>query len=208
MKSITTYIKEALNSDIQNWLNDVYETNKTLIKNNKVTPIEIDVNKLNKPSKPFDYDQFINDPIFKKTIGDNLVGFTVTNQIISNLNKYLIDKNNNKELKPNCYPYWYSIPIDKNTQNTFFVGLCLYDRNITYLNNYLHLISIESSLFVKNSINLNKAILNDFSKVVKKVNSKYEGISANPIHPKMKAILIKLGFTPSHDNKDIFIYKI
>ena len=27
MKSITTYIKEALNSDIQNWLNDVYETN-------------------------------------------------------------------------------------------------------------------------------------------------------------------------------------
>ena len=142
MKSITTYIKEALNSDIQNWLNDVYETNKTLIKNNKVTPIEIDVNKLNKPSKPFDYDQFINDPIFKKTIGDNLVGFTVTNQIISNLNKYLIDKNNNKELKPNCYPYWYSIPIDKNTQNTFFVGLCLYDRNIIYLNNYLHLINI------------------------------------------------------------------
>ena len=205
MKSILLYIKEALKSDEQKWLNDVYKTNQTLVKDNKITPIEIDVKNLNKPVKPFEYDKFINDPVFKKIIEDNFVGFTVTNQLIKNANKYL--KDNDKELKPNCYPYWYSTQIDKNTQNVFFVGLCLYDKNVTYIDNYLHLISIESSLIVKDSAILNKAILNDFIKVMQKVN-KYSGISAKPTHPKMKAILLKLGFKISKDNKELLTYKI
>ena len=55
MKSITTYIKEALNSDIQNWLNDVYETNKNTVRL-MLTELEFENNKTINKQKPLTFD--------------------------------------------------------------------------------------------------------------------------------------------------------
>ena len=83
----------------------------------------------------------------------------------------------------------------------------MYDKNVTYIDSFIHLINIESSLIVSESLPLLKAMLNDFIKTINKEGN-YNGISAKPTHPKIKATLIKLGFRVSNDNKNLLVYKI
>ena len=200
MKDILTFITEALKSDVQKWLKQVYQTQQTLVKDNKVQPIQIDVKQLNKPKKSFLYEDITTDATFKSIVNDKQVGFVVTSQMLKNPNQYL--KDDDKELKPECYPYWY-----QEGDNIYFVGICMYDKEAKYIDNFIHLIDIESSLIVSDSAPLNKAILNDFIKLINKEGN-YQGISAKPTHPKMKANLIKLGFNSFKDNKEILTYKI
>ena len=201
MKQLLTYINEALKSDVQQWLKKVYQTQQTLVKDNKVQPLQVDVNKLNKPKKSFTFEDFSTDAIVKKILGDRQVGFTVTNQMIRNPKQYILD--DEKELNPECLPYWY-----QDRDNIYFVGICIFDKNVSYIDNFVHLISIESSLIVQESLPLNKAILADFVKFMEGEKQQFIGISAKPVHPKMKANLIKLGFNVSKDNKEILIYKL
>ena len=201
MKSLFTYLTEGLKSDVQQWLKNVYQTQQTLIKDNKVQPLQVDVNKLNKPKKSFTFEDFSTDAIVKKILGDRQVGFTVTNQMIRNPKQYILD--DEKELNPECLPYWY-----QDRDNIYFVGICIFDKNVSYIDNFVHLISIESSLIVQESLPLNKAILADFVKFMEGEKQQFIGISAKPVHPKMKANLIKLGFNVSKDNKEILIYKL
>jgi len=200
MKDILTFITEALKPDVQKWLKQVYRTQQILVKDNKVQPIQIDVKQLNKPKKSFLYEDITTDATFKNIINDKQVGFVVTSQMLKNPNQYL--KDDDKELKPECYPYWY-----QEGDNVYFVGICMYDKEVKYIDNFIHLIDIESSLVVSDSAPLNKAILNDFIKLINKEGN-YQGISAKPTHPKMKATLIKLGFNSFKDNKEILTYKI
>ena len=201
MKSLIRYIIEGLKSDVQQWLKKVYQTQQTLIKDNKVQPLQVDVNKLNKPKKSFTFEDFSTDAIVKKILGDRQVGFTVTNQMIRNPKQYILD--DEKELNPECLPYWY-----QDRDNIYFVGICIFDKNVSYIDNFVHLISIESSLIVQESLPFNKAILADFVKFMEGEKQQFIGISAKPVHPKMKANLIKLGFNVSKDNKEILIYKL
>lgn len=200
MKNLITYIVEKLKSDVQQWLKQVYNTQQSLIKDNKVEPINVDVNKLNKPQNPFLFKDFSTDTIVKQIVGNNHVGFTVINQMIRNPKQYLLDEN--KDLNPECMPYWYA-----DGENIYFVGLCIYDKNVSYVDNFVHLIAIESSLIVAESLVLNKAILNDFIKLVN-VDGQYQGITVKPTHPKMKANFIKLGFKSLNENKEILTYKL
>jgi hypothetical protein len=200
MKSLFTYLIEGLKSDVQQWLKNVYQTQQSLVKDNKVQPIQVDVNKLNKPKKAFEFEDFSTDAIAKKIVGDRQVGFVVTNQMIRNPKQYIQDEN--KELKPECLPYWY-----QEGENIYFVGICIYDKQVSYIDNFVHIIGIESSLIVAESAPLLKAILNDFIKFIGKEGN-FTGISAKPTHPKMKANLIKLGFNSFKDNKEILTYKL
>jgi len=206
MKNLINYIIEALNinerlnTDVQQWIKKVYDTQQALIKDNKVEPIEVDINKLNKPNKTFTFEDFSTDTVVKNIIGDKQVGFVVVNQMIRNPKQYVLDEN--KQMNPECLPYWYS-----NGNNIYFVGLCIFDKTVSYLDNFVHLIAIESSLIVEESLILNKAILNDFIKLVN-ADGHYQGISVKPIHPKMKANFIKLGFNPLKENKEILTYKL
>lgn len=202
MRSLYSYIIEALKQDVQKWLKQVLDTQQSLVKDNKLQPIEVDVKKLNKPKKPFEYDQYAGDPVFKKLVLNNVIGFTVTGQMLKVPGKYL--KDGDKEYKPNCYPYWYS----SEENNVYFVGICMYDQNIQYIENYLHVINIESSLIVTDSTVLNKAMLSDFGKTMKKANGNIIGFTAKPQHPKAKAALLKMGFNTSKENKEILVYKI
>ena len=213
MKTIITYIKESLYNqysyisenlkpDIQKFVQNVYNAELKLIQNNKIEPIEFDVKKLNKPKSEFLYDNYYNDKQFKMIIDNKIFGFVVISQMLKQVNQYLIDED--KELKPSAYPYWY-----QGDKGVYCIGMCLFDKNIAYKENYLTLCAIESSLFVKNYQDLNKAILNDFIKEIPKMGQ-YEGIAIKPLHPKMKAQIMKMGFkvdTESED-KDILIYKV
>ena len=200
MKKLVSYIIEKLNADIEKWLESVYNTQQNLIKDNKIQPIIVDAKKMNKPKKPFSFNDFSSDTIVKKIVGDRKVGFTVINQMIRNPKQYLID--NEKKLNPECYPYWY-----QDGENIYFIGLCIYDKTVSYLDNFIHLIAIESSLPVNNSSEVNKAILSDFIKMAS-INGTYKGITVKPLHPKMKANFIKLGFKVLNDNKEILTYKL
>ena len=200
MISILAYIHESLKTDIQKCLKDIYQTQQSLIKDNKLQPIQVDTSKLNKPKKSFIFDEYATDETFKKIINNKQVGFTVASQMLRIPNQYL--KDDDKEYKPDCIPYWY-----KDDKNVYFVGLCMYDKNVTYIDSFIHLINIESSLIVSESLPLLKSILNDFIKTINKEGN-YNGISAKPTHPKIKATLIKLGFNASNDNKNILTYKI
>ena len=201
MISILAYIHESLKTDIQKWLKDIYQTQQSLIKDNKLQPIQVDTSKLNKPKKSFIFDEYATDETFKKIINNKQVGFTVASQMLRIPNQYL--KDDDKEYKPDCIPYWY-----KDDKNVYFVGLCMYDKNVTYIDGFIHLINIESSLIVSESLPLLKAMLNDFiNKIINKLGN-YNGISAKPTHPKIKATLIKLGFSVSKDNKNLLVYKI
>ena len=48
-----------------------------------------------------------------------------------------------------------------------------------------------------------------YDTVEKEIGSEpIKGLAAKPIHPKMKSILLKLGFIINTDNKDILLYKL
>ena len=223
MKQLRQYILESLKSDVSKWLKEVYNTMQSLIKDNKLQPIDIDVNNLAKPKQSFEFDDFANDQIVKKIVSDKVIGFTVTNQMLQMPKKYLVDTNGTeeKELKPKLFPYWYRPPVQKNEANeedtkvsndnidpTYFVGIIMYDQNVTYVDGFIHLVGIETSLCVKESTPVLKAMLNDWALHYINKEGNYQGISAKPVHPKMKAILTKLGFSSMKDNKDILTYKL
>ena len=225
MKNLRQFICEALKRDIVAWLQEVYDTMQKLIKNNKLEPLDVDVKQLNKPQKPFQFDDFANDQTVKKIMADKQIGFTVTNQMFRMPKKYLIDNSGEeeKELKPKIMPYWYRPPQEKNEAKaeeetnkqttdaidpTYFVGIILYDTSVSYVDNFAHIVGIEASLCVKESTPLLKAMLNDWALHTLNKEGEYTGLTAKPIHPKMKAILTKLGFSSMKDNKDILTYKL
>ena len=125
--------------------------------------------------------------------------------MLQNPNKYLVDKSGEeeKELKPECLPYWY-----QQDNNIYFIGIVMYDSSVTYIDEFAHLVDIETSLCVSESVPVLKAMLNDFALHYLNKKGNYKGLTAKPEHPKMKAILNKLGFNPFKDNKDILIYKL
>ena len=71
MKSLLTYLTEGLKSEYQQWFKKVYQTQQSLIKDNKVQPIQVDVGKLNKPKRTFTFEDFSTDTVVKKIVGDN-----------------------------------------------------------------------------------------------------------------------------------------
>lgn len=200
MKTIVSYILENLKPDVQKFIKQVFDNETKLIQNGKIEPIEFDVTKLSKPKQEFLYDNYYNDNVFKSIIDNKIFGFVVISQMLKQVKQYLID--GDKELKPAAYPYWY-----QGDKGVYCVGMLLYDNQIVYKDNYLTLCAIESTLFAKNSFDLNKAILNDFIKLVNKMGN-YEGIVIKPLHPKMKSIIMKLGFKIDTDDKEILIYKL
>ena len=206
MKHLIEYINEQLKPDVQKWLANVYKTMQSLIKDNKVQPINVDPKKLAKPEKGgFTFDDFANDKTVKTIINDKVLGFTVTAQMLQNPNKYLVDKSGEKEkeLKPECLPYWY-----QQDNNIYFIGIVMYDSSVTYIDEFAHLVDIETSLCVSESLPVLKAMLNDFTLHYLNKKGNYKGLTAKPEHPKMRAILIKLGFNSFKDNKDILTYKL
>lgn len=200
MKRFSTFLFEALSSETQDWIESVVNTQKSLVKDNKLEPIEVDVTKLNKPRKPFSYNDFFNNTSIKDLLIDKNVGFLITNQIVRNPKNFIVD--DIKDITINCYPYWY-----QDGNNIFFVGLCMYDKEHLFIDGLVNLTNIDSSNIVKNKEELNKAIFNDFIKIMS-TDQKIKGIAAKPKHSKIKILFQKLGFNSSKDNNELMTYKI
>lgn len=207
MKSLVQYIFESFPPNIEKWLKSVYENMTKLIKDNKVEPIDIDVKKLSKPDKgAFKYQDYKDSKVFKDIINNKQLGFAVTNQILQAPNKYLVDKSGEEQYiaEPECLPYWYAPTKD----DIYFVGIVLFDTNKEYIENFATVDNIETSLCVKESLPVLKAILNDFALHYVSKKKNYAGLCAKPIHPKTKAMLVRLGFSQFKDNKEIYTYKL
>lgn len=200
MKRFSNFFYEALSSEARQWLKSVVDTQKALAEENNFQPIEVNIDNLNKPRNPFTYEDFFNDAIVKNILNDKKVGFVITNQMVRNSKNFIFG--DNKNIKPNCFPYWY-----QDAKNIFFVGICIYDKENTYIDGFVNLIDIDSSLMIKNSDDLNKAILNDFVKIMQ-TDNKVKGIVAKPQHAKIKQLFLKLGFSPFKENKELLTYKI
>lgn len=200
MKRFSTFLFEALSSEAQDWIESVVNTQKSLVKDNKLEPIEVDINKLNKPRKPFSYNDFFNNTSIKDLLINKNVGFLITNQIVRNPKNFIVD--DTKDITINCYPYWY-----QDGNNIFFVGLCMYDKEHLFIDGLVNLTNIDSSNIVKNKDELNKAIFNDFIKIMS-TDQKIKGIAAKPKHSKIKILFQKLGFNTSKDNNELMTYKI
>lgn len=211
MRSLTQYINEALRGEIRKWFKQVYDTMKKLIKDNKLEPIEVDVDKLSKPDKGgFKFDDFATDNIIKDILKNQSLGFTVINQMIKIPTKYMINNDEEKtQLKPECLPYWYVESGEKkDDQKVYFVGLIMFDTTTKYVEDFCNIMALETSLCVTNSTDVQKAMLNDFALHYLNKKGNYKGLATKPLHPKMKAIFTKLGFRSFKDNKDILTYKI
>ena len=81
----------------------------------------------------------------------------------------------------------------------------MYDEKITYVDQFITLLLIESSMIVAKSIEVDKAILNDFTNYVAKGK---KGIVVKPVHPKLKATFTKLGFRTFPNDKELLTLKI
>ena len=159
--------------------------------------IKLDDKKLNKPKSGFKKED-LQDKSVKQIISSKYTGFTVVNQMLSNENKYFKDED--KEYNPVCYPYFY-----KEGKNVYCVGLLMYDEKINYIDGFVTIQLIETSMIVAESNPVCKAILNDFTNMMK---GKFNGICVKPVHPKLKAIFTQLGFSSMKDNKEILTLKI
>lgn len=198
MKTLTEFnIYEGLSGDVQKFFNNVFKTQEKLVKKNKVQPIDVPGNKLNKPKSAFKKDD-LQDKSVKQIIASKHTGFPVAMQMFKNEKKYFFDED--KEYNPECYPYFY-----KDGKNVYCVGLLMYDENINYMDEFVTLLLIESSMIVAKSTPVNKGILNDFINMMK---GKYKGVCVKPVHPKLKATFTKLGFSSVKDNKEILTLKL
>lgn len=198
MKTFTEFkIFEGLSGDVKKFFDNVFKTQESLVQKNKVQPIQVDDKKLNKPKSGFKKED-LQDKSVKQIISSKHTGFTVANQMLSNDKKYFVD--DDKEYNPTCYPYFY-----KDGKNVYCVGLLMYDEKINYVDGFVTLLLIETSLIVSEANPICKSILNDFTNMMK---GKFTGICVKPVHPKLKAIFTKLGFSSMKDNKEILTLKI
>lgn len=206
MKNFSQYIKEALRPEVTKWIKSIYDKMVDLVKEKKLNGnLEVDIKKLAKPEKGgFEYDDFISDKLVRTFLDNNIFGFTVINQMIQNPKKYLMSTGEiEEEIKPECLPYWF-----QGENDVYFVGLVMFDTNVTYKDESVNLVAIETSLCVDKSLPLLKAILTDFSLHYLNKKGNYKYLASKPSHPKMEAILKKLGFRPDTENKEILTYKI
>ena len=124
---------------------------------------------------------------------------------MKNLSTYILE-----ELDSNIWwllDKWFEGNENQYQEFIEIIVKCNEEGDKVNIDNFVHLIAIESSLVVAESLVLNKAILNDFIKLIN-ADGHYQGITVKPTHPKMKANFIKLGFNSFKDNKEILTYKL
>ena len=211
MKRLSIYIKEALKPEINKWIEGVYKSMTTLVKEKTLDMISItNFDNLGCPEKSFPFTDFVDSQIVRKIIDNNKFGFTVLSQMIKMPDKYIAlkDDKNSENLNPEVLPYWYR-PEDQNDKNrTYYVATIVFDTNVKYIEDCAHVIAVEAALCVDDSDKFLKELFKLFALHYLNKKGSFKGITAKPLHPKMKAILSKIGFKPYQENKEIFVYKI
>lgn len=208
MKTFTQYINEeqieCLNegflSKLANWFKGIFKTQKKLENEN----LKVDVKQIKSPEKPMKLKDILAVDSEIELINDKNVGFPVASQIINQKDKYLTltsEKNDEKrEYQPLVDRYFY---VDGN--NKYMIGQIMYDISIKNDNNFVNMINFEVLQKVENLSEVQKYICEIFEGNMKKQS--FKGFQYNITHPRVKAVLIKLGYKTENNNKNI-IFKL
>jgi len=208
MKTFTQYINEeqieCLNegflSKLANWFKGIFKTQKKLENEN----LKVDVKQIKSPEKPMKLKDILAVDSEMELINDKNVGFPVASQIINQKDKYLTltsEKNEDKkEYQPLVDRYFY---VDGN--NKYMIGQIMYDISIKNDNNFVNMINFEVLQKVENLSEVQKYINGIFEGNMKKQS--FKGFQYNITHPRVKAVLIKLGYKTENNNKNI-IFKL
>lgn len=205
MKHINEYLdNKIINEGLLDWFKaffkKLYKNQRSRVSdNNKVEMYKVDTKNMKVQKEAVKLNDVDKDT--QEIWNDKQVGFPIGSLIKANPRKYQLVKD--KEFNPDVLCYFSQ---DKNA--TYIIGLLIVDKDISFIENYQHIVDIESSLIVDNPTDVNKAIIEEYSELVKKENSNFKGFTAKEIHPKLKGNLVKLGFKRSDNDKEILIYNI
>lgn len=208
MKTLTEYnicndfeiITEGILDKIGGFFKKIQNMAFEKIKSNKkVEQVHIENDKLKK-SSIFKFEDLIKNKEYKELISNKQIGFSTLSQIIQSSNKYLKydDKTN---YNPEIYMFF-----KKDKKNINFVGTIGYDSKIQISENYLTLFICEASLIVDKSVDIIKFMIENLAEETKGKDKNIKGFVIKPVHPKIKADVIKGGFKTSNQNKEILYY--
>ena len=185
MKKFTNFISESISSQNQEFFANVLKVQTDLSNKTSYQKLDIDINKLTKPTAPFSWQDLKSVNEFIDLMKDNKTSPSIASEIFNNVNKYIGDTN------PMILPYWFS-----NGNNTYLVGIVIYNDKAVQVEGFLNIIDLEASQLCNNSDEVKKAIFNDFKLYIKTAyNNKYTGMSSKIIYPDMKSNIVSLGFT-------------
>ena len=201
MKTLETYINEALLAKLKAWFNKVFKTQETLLKDNKPIALKIDTKNIKGTKKPCKLDDIIKNPEEMKIIQNTQIGFPLTADIIKQRNKYLRDNDNDKDYNVEVNRYFY---VDGN--NTYCLGYSMVDNTLQKIEGFANILDVDVLQSIENLTEVQKFVCDKIESDLKKLGK--TGMLYSEIHPKLKPILIKNGFTTSNENKDWIIKKI
>lgn len=210
MKNLRNYILESLSGSQKQFFDNTLKSQKSLIINNKVNQIVVDLSKIGQPQISALTDVDLSYKNLKELITDRQIGFTTLTKFIVRPNNYLIDqKDKNKQLKMKWLPYFYTEdPKDPNKPN-YMISNIVFDDSTQYVENMIHIMNLESALPVQNKDAVTKQVFTLF--INQFVKLKYKdiiGFTAKPADMTIRGTLTRLGFKTMTDNKDILTYKI
>lgn len=210
MKNLRNYILESLSGSQKQFFDNTLKSQKSLIVNNKVTQIDIDISKIGQPQiLPLD-NLDLSYKNLKELITDKQVGFTTLSNFIMHPNRYLIDqKDKNKQLKMKWLPYFYSEDAKDPNKPNYMISNIVFDDSAQYVDNMMHIMNIESAIPVQNQADVNKQVFTLFiNQFVKLKYKDIVGFTAKPSDMNIKGTLTRLGFKTMADNNEILTYKI
>lgn len=198
MKKFTNFISESISSQNQEFFANVLKVQTDLSNKTSYQKLDIDINKLTKPTAPFSWQDLKSVNEFIDLMKDNKTSPSIASEIFNNVNKYIGDTN------PMILPYWFS-----NGNNTYLVGIVIYNDKAVQVEGFLNIIDLEASQLCNNSDEVKKAIFNDFKLYIKTAyNNKYTGMSSKIIYPAMKSNIVSLGFTQVTNSQNLMDVKI
>lgn len=189
------HLNEGILDKLTNWFKNLFKNQETL----KDKTIKVDTKNIKGPDKSIELKELIKNSEELKLINDKSVGFPVSAMLIKQKNQYLTkeDKDGNKQEYETLVDRYFYVDGD----NKYDIGIIMYDEKIKNDNNYVNLINLEVIQRIDNISEVQKYIGNIFEDNMKKKG--FTGAQYDSKHPRVKAILIKLGYQSENNNKDI-----
>lgn len=202
MKHLNQYIieqeieslNEGLLDKLMGWFKNLFKTQKTLEKNT----LDVDSKEIKGTEKSVSLEELEKNKEELNLINDLKVGFPIMSQLLKNKQKYLtieLSKTDKQEYKPMVDRYFYVKEGKK-----YYIGIVMYDESIKNENGYINLLNLEVIPKVNNKSEIEKFIDESFKD---KMKNNYKGSQYVIKHPRIKPILIKLGYKTNDKDKNI-----
>lgn len=201
MKSLELYINEAIDAKYKMWFNKLFKMQTTLIKDNKVIPLKINIKQIKGNEQSAKLQDIITNSEELKLINHKQIGFPTTSLIIKGANQHLTDTENKQKYDVNVKRFFY---IDGD--NTYCIAYVMYDESITKIEGFVNILDFDILQNIENLTEVQKFIIEHIEEELKGQDKSGMLYSGNL--PKIKSSLIKQGFSTSKENKNWIIKNI